>query len=128
VFLGACYAFILFKASKLIADGSEMLMLFMSPGLVGGLVLPVLGAVPDGAIVLFSGLGPDAQEQLKVGVGALAGSTILLLSIPWAACVWLGRVDLAPTGAALYKNVPKLTGGVSWTRQGVQPAAYSNDV
>ena len=37
------YAFILFKASKLIADGSEMLMLVLNPGLIGGLVLPVMG-------------------------------------------------------------------------------------
>lgn len=97
----------------MIADGSEMLMLVLNPGLVGGLVLPVMGAVPDGAIVLFSGLGPDAQEQLKVGVGTLAGSTIMLLTIPWAACALLGRVDLIQGGkAANYKprgGAPKLT-------------------
>ena len=29
----------------------------------------MLGAVPDGAIVLFSGMGPDAQSQLSVGIG-----------------------------------------------------------
>ena len=47
--------------------------------IVGSVVLPVLGAVPDGAIVLFSGLGDiaTAQKQLSVGVGALAGSTIM---------------------------------------------------
>ena len=52
-------------------------------GLVGGVVLPLLGAVPDGAIILFSGLGDyeTAQETLSVGVGALAGSTIMLLTV-----------------------------------------------
>ena len=40
-------------------------------GIVGSVVLPILGAVPDGAIMLFSGLGPDAQEQMQVGVGPL---------------------------------------------------------
>lgn len=44
----------------------------LSPGLIGGLVLPVMGAIPDGAMVLFSGLGAHAQTQLKVGVGTLA--------------------------------------------------------
>ncbi len=34
-------------------------------GIVGSVVLPILGAVPDGAIVLFSGLGPDAQSQVN---------------------------------------------------------------
>ena len=33
-------------------------------GVVGSVVLPILGAVPDGAIVLFSGLGDNAQEQV----------------------------------------------------------------
>ena len=32
--------------------------------LVGSVVLPVLGAVPDGMMVLFSGMGPDAQNQV----------------------------------------------------------------
>ena len=51
-----------------------------------------LSAVPDGAIMLFSGLGPDAQNQLSVGVGALAGSTIMLLTVPLGA-----PLTLAPT-------------------------------
>ena len=33
----------------------------------GPIVLPVLGAVPDAAIVFFSGIGPGAQAQLSVG-------------------------------------------------------------
>jgi hypothetical protein len=119
------YGYILFKASKCIADGSELLTMVMNPGLVGGLVLPVMGAVPDGAIVLFSGLGPNAQAQLAVGVGTLAGSTIMLLTIPYAASIWLGRVDLSADGSrALYRQAPKLTrpaGDVTGT--GVQPSA-----
>ena len=60
-------------------------------GIVGSVVLPILGAVPDGAIMLFSGLGPDAQEQMQVGVGALAGSTIMLLTVPWGGCIFAVR-------------------------------------
>jgi len=111
-FLLCAYGYLLFRASAAISDGSELLCLVLSPGLVGGLILPVLGAVPDGAIVLFSGLGPDAQEQLSVGVGALAGSTIMLLTVPWSLCALLGRVELADGGArAVYappKGAPKL--------------------
>lgn len=61
---------------------------------MGSVVLPVLGAVPDGAIVLFSGMGKDADKKLSVGVGALAGSTIMLLTIPWFLASLAGRVDL----------------------------------
>ena len=42
------------------------------------MVLPLLGAVPDGAIMLFSGLGDieSAQETLSVGVGALVSTEL----------------------------------------------------
>jgi hypothetical protein len=89
------YGYALYFASNLIGEGSELLLLVPSmAGLVGGVVLPLLGAVPDGAIILFSGLGDKetAQETLSVGVGALVGSTIMLLTIPWA----ISFLDCAP--------------------------------
>lgn len=103
LFLGAVYGYILFNASNMISDGSELLLLVPSmAGIVGSIVLPVLGAVPDGAIVLFSGMGPDAQQQVSVGVGALAGSTIMLLTIPWALSIYAGRVNLDERGNGSY--------------------------
>ena len=62
------------------------------------------------AIILFSGLGSleDAQETLSVGVGALAGSTIMLLTIPWALSVYGGRVDIQ-NGKPMYTKRPKLS-------------------
>lgn len=74
------YGYILFLGSNMISDGSELLLLVpslkgspksslsdtISTGIVGSIVLPVLGAVPDGAIILFSGLGDDAQNQVKL--------------------------------------------------------------
>ena len=98
-----CYAYILFTASSMLSDGSELLLLVPSiAGIVGSVVLPILGAVPDGAIMLFSGLGPDAQNQLSVGVGALAGSTIMLLTVPWGAAIIAGRVGIGTDGLAHY--------------------------
>ncbi|KAI9911853.1 hypothetical protein PsorP6_009045 [Peronosclerospora sorghi] len=103
LFLGAVYGFVLFNASNLISNGSELLLLVPSmAGIVGSVVLPVLGAVPDGAIVLFSGMGPNAQEQVSVGVGALAGSTIMLLTLPWALSVYAGRVNIDDNGRGNY--------------------------
>lgn len=103
LFLGAVYGFVLFNASNMISDGSELLLLVPAmAGIVGSIVLPVLGAVPDGAIVLFSGMGPDAQQQMSVGVGALAGSTIMLLTIPWALSIYAGRVNLDAQGRGNY--------------------------
>lgn len=103
MFLTVVYAVVLFQSSGLISGGSELLLLVPSvAGLVGSIVLPILGAVPDGMMVLFSGLGPDAQSQVSVGVGALAGSTVMLLTFPWVIAVVCGRVPLDANGQAKY--------------------------
>ncbi len=105
MFLGFVYGQVLMKGSNLIKDGSELLLLIPSlAGIVGSIVLPVLGAVPDGAIVIFSGLGPDAQTQVAVGVGALAGSTVMLLTVPWVLCLLGGRVNLLENGEPNYSK------------------------
>ena len=66
LFLGGTYGYILCYASNLISDGSELLLLIPSmAGIIGSVVLPMLGAVPDGCMVLFSGLGPEAQGNFK---------------------------------------------------------------
>ena len=99
--LMSVYGYILFYASNMLSEGSELLLLVPSlAGVVGSIVLPILGAVPDGAIMLFSGLGPNAQEQLEVGVGTIAGSTIMLLTIPWGLSIYYGSVPIDTSGSA----------------------------
>ena len=65
--------------------------------------------MPDGCIVLFSGLGPNAQDELQIGVGALAGSTIMLLTIPWFLSILGGRVNINPSTQLAEYKTPKLT-------------------
>lgn len=104
-FAAAVYGYVLSESANLISDGSELLLLVprLAP-VVGSIVLPVLGAVPDGLMVMFSGCGDIAQAQKKVsvGVGALAGSTIMLLTLPWFIAVFFGRVNVAE-GECTYK-------------------------
>lgn len=94
VFLGWVYTYILMQGCELIGDGSELLETTSWKALIGPTILPVLGAVPDAAIVFFSGMGSDAQAQLSTGMGALAGSTVMLLTVPWILAIFGGRVDL----------------------------------
>eukprot|EP00274_Cyanoptyche_gloeocystis_P006906 CAMPEP_0196654100 /NCGR_PEP_ID=MMETSP1086-20130531/3774_1 /TAXON_ID=77921 /ORGANISM="Cyanoptyche gloeocystis , Strain SAG4.97" /LENGTH=547 /DNA_ID=CAMNT_0041985659 /DNA_START=29 /DNA_END=1673 /DNA_ORIENTATION=- len=108
IFLVLCYGYILAQGSKLIADGSELLMEVLDPGIIGGFVLPVLGAFPDACIIFVSCLGPDldvVQKQISVGVGTLAGSTTMLLTLPWAGCLWLGRCDIDPVRGVAIETV-----------------------
>mmetsp|Transcript_13060 Transcript_13060/g.39468 ORF Transcript_13060/g.39468 Transcript_13060/m.39468 type:complete len:557 (-) Transcript_13060:21-1691(-) len=111
------FGYTLFQASNLISEGSDLLLLVpATAGIVGSCVLPVLGAVPDAAIMLFSGLGDlaEVQDQLAVGVGALSGSTIMLLTVPWAIATFGGRVDLDVQGSANYRGRPKLSRQKAW--------------
>jgi len=107
LWLLASYGYILYMAANYISEGSELLTLIPKySGIVGSIVLPLLGAVPDGAIMLFSGLGDiaTAQETLSVGVGALAGSTIMLVTLPWSLSVISGRVKFNKKGTPDYRK------------------------
>ncbi|GAQ88258.1 Calcium-binding EF-hand family protein [Klebsormidium nitens] len=101
LFLVAVYGYLLFVAANFISDGSELLLEVLNPGIIGGLVLPILGAFPDALLVLVSGLGgspAEAQEQVMVGMGVLAGSTIMILTVAWAGSLYVGRCDLDGPG------------------------------
>lgn len=102
--------------SELISHGSEMLLLLYGPGIVGGLVLPILGSIPDCAVIIISGTAAGTKEeveaQVSIGVGALVGSTIFILTLPWAAAIYLGRRDYdrdSDAAAVTATNRPKLT-------------------
>jgi len=110
LFLLAIYMGLVGYASILIAYGSELLIFVPSvSNLVGSVILPILGQLADIAIILFSCIGAQAQEELVIGVGALAGSNVFMLTILWWLSVLLGRVDVdEKTGLAVYTNKPKL--------------------
>merc|ERR1712086_130976 len=123
LFLGCIYGYVLYVGSGYIGDGAEELELIDSiKGIVAALIIPILGAVPDGAIVLFSGMGDNAKEELDVGVGALAGSTIMLLTLPWFLSIYAGRVDLDEQGKGCYgtKKHQRLVKCEGMTREGVE--------
>lgn len=105
IFLMGAYGYTLLQGANQISDGSELLLEVLDPGLIGGLVLPVLGALPDSFIILMSGLGgsvEEAQSQVAIGMGTLAGSTIMLLTIAWGGSLILGRCDLVDSGGELF--------------------------
>lgn len=114
-------------AAKLISDGAELLLdLGLPAGLIGGIVLPLLGAVPDAAIIIVSGLKPNPQKELSVGMGTLAGSTIMLLTLAWGGSLFLGRCDLDEKGEAIEETGE----GVNCRKQGVTllPAVQKSSV
>ncbi|KAF7100339.1 hypothetical protein CFC21_101867 [Triticum aestivum] len=98
LFLALAYGFLMFKSATYLSSGSELLLEILGPGIVGGLFLPILGALPDALLILVSGLSGTkevAQSQVLIGMGLLAGSTIMLLTILWGSCVIVGKCDLS---------------------------------
>merc|ERR1712054_650993 len=104
--MGVFYGGVLMYAAQCIGDGGEGLLDLgiMSPTIIGGLLLPVLGAVPDAVIIAVSaasGSIEKAENRVAVGVGTLAGSTIMLLTITLSGCLFVGRCDLDKNGEAI---------------------------
>ena len=61
------------SGTPLFSDGAELLLdLGLPAAIIGGVVLPLLGAVPDSAMIIASGSAGDkatANQQIFVGMG-----------------------------------------------------------
>ncbi|GKV02056.1 hypothetical protein SLEP1_g14540 [Rubroshorea leprosula] len=97
IFLIIVYGYLMYLSATYLSKGSELLLEILGPGIIGGLFLPMLGALPDAVLILVSGLSgtaETAQSQVSIGMGLLAGSTVMLLTVIWGSCVVVGRCDL----------------------------------
>lgn len=115
----------MYTAATFLSAGSELLLEILGPGLIGGLLLPMLGALPDAMLILVSGLSGStetAQSQVSVGMGLLAGSTVMLLTVVWGSCVLVGKCDL--DGSVAVDKVD--TKGFSLTGSGVTTDDYTS--
>ncbi|XP_048130102.1 sodium/calcium exchanger NCL-like isoform X3 [Rhodamnia argentea] len=96
LFLILVYEYLLFHGESYVASGSQQIFKVLGPGIFGASAFHVLSALPEALILLASGLLNSkevAQEYVVTGVGLLAGSSILLLTLLWGTCVLLGSRD-----------------------------------
>ncbi|GMP65915.1 hypothetical protein CsSME_00026500 [Camellia sinensis var. sinensis] len=125
LFLIIVYGYLMFFAAMNLSNGSELLLAILGPGIVGGLLLPILGALPDAMLILVSGLSgttETAQSQVSVGMGLLAGSTVMLLTVIWGTCVVVGKCDLQDSIAKDGED----TKGFSLTGSGVSTDIWTS--
>ncbi|KAL9998084.1 putative calcium/proton exchanger [Helianthus debilis subsp. tardiflorus] len=52
LFLISVYGYLMFLAATYLSAGSELMLEILGPGIVGGLFLPILGALPDALLIL----------------------------------------------------------------------------
>ncbi|XP_034932426.2 sodium/calcium exchanger NCL2-like [Populus alba] len=96
LFLIAVYEYMLFHGEGYLASGGEKIFRILGPGVFGASAFQVLGALPESLILLASGLlntREVAQESVSTGVGLLAGTSILLLTLLWGTCVIAGSIQ-----------------------------------
>ena len=78
----------------LIKHSSNMLLMVTSVHalhlLADFILVHVLFFVASG----LSGSTAIAQEQVSVGMGLLAGSTVMLITVIWGTCVLVGKCDI----------------------------------
>nr|KYP51400.1 hypothetical protein KK1_026834 [Cajanus cajan] len=91
LFLILVYEYLLFHGESYLAKGGEQMFKILGPGIFGASAFHILGALPEPLILLVSGVVVSnreiAQEYAFTGVGLLAGSSILLLTLVWPTCV-----------------------------------------
>ncbi|OIW08229.1 hypothetical protein TanjilG_15190 [Lupinus angustifolius] len=105
LFLILVYEYLLFHGESYLAAGGEQVFKILGPGIFGASAFDILGALPESLILLVTGLNSDkesAQHYASNGVGLLAGSSILLLTVVWGTCVIIGSQKL--------KDDPKSSG------------------
>ncbi|KAI3774956.1 hypothetical protein L1987_49521 [Smallanthus sonchifolius] len=93
LFLIVVYEYLLYHGESYVASGGKRIFKILGPGIFGASAFHVLGFLPESFILLVSGLSNNkdvAQEYVLTGVGLLAGSTILLLTLIWGTCVIIG--------------------------------------
>ncbi|XP_050216737.1 sodium/calcium exchanger NCL [Mercurialis annua] len=127
MFLIVVYGYLMFLAATYLSNGSELLLEILGPGIVGGLFLPMLGALPDAMLILVSGLSGSAetaQSQVSVGMGLLAGSTVMLLTFIWGTCVVVGKCDIREEDSIAISG--RDTRGFSLTGSGVSTDIWTS--
>ncbi|KAL2483574.1 sodium/calcium exchanger family protein/calcium-binding EF hand family protein [Forsythia ovata] len=98
LFLILVYEYLLFHGESYVASGGERIFKILGPGIFGACAFQVIGSLPEALILLASGLLSSkdvAEECVLTGVGLVAGSTILLLTVLWGTCVLLANQDIS---------------------------------
>ncbi|KAL1567241.1 sodium/calcium exchanger NCL2-like [Salvia divinorum] len=99
LFLILVYEYLLFHGESYVASGGERIFKILGPGAFGASAFQLIGSLPEALILLGSGLWSNdetAKECMVTGIGLLAGSTILLLTLLWGTCILLGANNFHP--------------------------------
>lgn len=98
LFLIVVYEYLLSLGNHYVANGSELFFNMIGPGIFGASLFHILGTIPMVVLMLVSGIEgstSSAEEQAEMGMGFLAGSAVMLLTLVWGSCIAFGSTDFS---------------------------------
>ncbi|KAM3748294.1 hypothetical protein ACB098_05G097600 [Castanea mollissima] len=98
LFMIIVYEFLLSLAEKYVSSGTDLFFQMFGTGIFGASLFHMLGTIPQVGLVLVTGVtgSTDTIEALAImGMGLLAGSTIMLLTLTWGSVIAFGSYDLS---------------------------------
>ncbi|KAM7500735.1 hypothetical protein LguiA_025149 [Lonicera macranthoides] len=98
LFLILVYQYLLSLGERYVSFASSTFVRLHGPGILGGSLFHLLPTIPQLLLVLASGLSAStetAEQQAAMGMGLLAGSAVMMLTLVWGACVAFGSYDLS---------------------------------
>ncbi|XP_021907729.1 sodium/calcium exchanger NCL1-like [Carica papaya] len=99
VFLIVVYEYLLSLSDAYIANGSELFFKMFGTGFFGASLFQMLGMIPRVALILVAGVSgtkENIQAMAAMGMGLLAGSVMMSLTLIWGSIVIFGHYDILP--------------------------------
>ncbi|KAJ9686200.1 hypothetical protein PVL29_015210 [Vitis rotundifolia] len=81
VFLILVYGYLMFFAARLLYDGSEILVELLSPGITGGVFLPLLSSLPDAIIILGSAASIDIRASYTARIMVISVMPFIIIQL-----------------------------------------------
>ncbi|KAG8365522.1 hypothetical protein BUALT_Bualt18G0113700 [Buddleja alternifolia] len=98
LFLIVVYEILLSVGGQYVANGSNLFFQIIGPGVFGASLFQFLSTTPQIVLVLVSSLSGStaaAQQRVTLGMGLVAGTTVMLLTLIWGLSVITGSYDLS---------------------------------
>lgn len=100
VFLIVVYEYLLSMASAYNSTGTELFFTMFGTGIFGASFFQILGMIPRAILVFVSGLSgskENIQSSAAMGMGLVAGSVMMSLTLIWGSVVIFGSHDISNT-------------------------------
>ncbi|KAF7149595.1 hypothetical protein RHSIM_Rhsim02G0139100 [Rhododendron simsii] len=107
LFLIVVYEYLISLGNNYVSEGSELFFNMIGPGIFGASLFHILGTIPMVVLMLVSGLNSSTtsvEEQAEMGMGFLAGSAVMLLTLVWGSCIAFGSTDFSRTFSSHNQN------------------------